>query len=313
MIRRVCVTGGSGYIGSHLVDLLIAEGVKVRVVDNLRTGRTEFLNPAAEFYHADITRDHDTLLRAFDGCDWVCHFAANAEARRGFESPMFDLEQNAIGTARVLDAMKQVGTTKVFFASTGSVYAGTNMPTIPEDCPFPVQSCLYGASKVYGEGLVSSYAEGYGFTAVIGRWMQIIGERYLHGHVIDFVRKLLRDPGHLEILGNGEQRKSGLYVKDLAAGVLLAMRHHDTDSGTHVYNYGSEDSFSVDQSADLISSIMNVNPLRRYTGRLWVGDNPFVVLDSSRVRGLGWESQVSIAEAVERAVRWLLSNDCTYL
>ncbi len=314
-IRRVCVTGGAGFIGSTLVDELIGRGIHVRVVDNFRTGRPEFVNPAVELHRGDVL-DRDTLLRAFDGCDWVCHLQANADVRHGFERPFFDLEQNTTATAHVLDAMRQTGVTKVFFSSTASVYGDLDMEAIPEDAPFPIQASLYGASKVACEGLCSAYASGFGFTSVIGRWVQIIGERYLHGSVVDFVRKLQRDPHNLYILGDGLQRKSGLYVKDLARGIADAIAEHDTEPGTHIYNLGTDETFTVNESAALISSLMGLSPRFTYSGRKnggWIGDNPHMRLDCTKIRGIGWQPTLTVPEAITRTVEWLLSSECTYL
>lgn len=321
-MRRVCVTGGAGFIGSNFVDHLVDQGVQVRVIDNFRTGRPEFLarhldrdDPTIELFEGNVL-DQATLLRAFDGCDWVAHFQANADVRHGLERPFFDLEQNTTATANVLDAMRVTGVNRIFFASTASVYGGHQMPRIPEDAPFPVQQSLYGASKVACEALIAAYCEGFGFTGVIGRWVQIVGERYLHGHVIDFVRKLLRDPTRLEILGDGRQRKSGLYVQDLARGITTAVAHHEDDPGFHVYNLGTEETFTVDESADLISGLLNTSPEYAYTGRVnggWVGDNPNVLLDTTKIQTLDWHPSATIAEAITWTVEWLLSDECTYL
>lgn len=310
---RVCVTGGAGFIGSNLVDLLVSEDVKVRVVDNFRTGRPEFVNPNVELHHGDVL-DREVLLRAFDGCDWVAHLQANADVRHGLERPFFDLEQNTTATACVLDAMRVTGVERIFFSSTASVYGNYQADGIPEDAPFPVQASLYGASKVACEGLISAYCEGFGFTSVVGRWVQIVGERYLHGHVIDFVRKLRRDPSRLAILGDGKQRKSGLYVKDLARGIWLAMG--SVESGHNVFNLGTDETFTVDESADLISQRLGCTPTYEHSGRAqggWVGDNPYVRLDSTKIRALGWEPALTIREGILATVEWLLSDECTYL
>lgn len=317
-IHRVCVTGGAGFIGSHFVDLMVREGIKVRVIDNLRTGRRAHLNPDAELFTlADVTNDRDLLYAAIDGCDWVAHFQANADVRHGLERPTFDIEQNVVGTSRLLEAMRHVGCTKIAFASTASVYGNLAMERIPEHAPFPVQASLYGASKVACEGLCSAYAEGFGFTAVIGRWVQAIGERYAHGHVIDFVRKLRRDPSKLLILGDGLQQKSGIYVKDLVEGIWTAIEHHDNGMpGSHAYNIGTDETFSVNQSAKLISMLMDCEPWFSYTGRKqggWVGDNPRVLLDTDKIKMLGWKPDLSIPEAITRTVNWLRSDECSYL
>lgn len=312
---RICVTGGAGFIGSNFVDRAIDAGYKVRVVDNFRTGRREHVHPKVELHEGSIL-DQEVLLRAFDGCEWVVHFAANADVRHGPERTFFDIEQNTLGTAKVLDAMRVTGVSRIFFASTASVYGNYQADMIREDAPFPIQNSLYGASKVAGEGLVAAYAEAFGFTSVIGRWVQIIGERYLHGHVIDFVRKLQRDPSVLHILGDGKQAKSGLYVGDLARAIPITMAQHADDPGTHVYNIGTEDTFTVDESADLISARMKATPRYVYSGRTnggWIGDSPRVLLDASKMRGLGWTPTMSIPEAITRTVDWLLSEKCTFL
>ena len=315
MLRRVCVTGGAGFIGSNFVDELLANGVQVRIIDNYRTGRPEFVPEGVEMFEGDVL-DTALLLRAFDGCDWIAHFQANADVRHGLERPFFDLEQNGLATARVLDAMRQTSVRRIFFASTASVYGNLQMEFIPEDAPFPIQASLYGASKTYCEGLITSYCEGFGFTAVIGRWVQIIGERYLHGHVIDFVRKLLHDPTRMEVLGDGRQRKSGLYVQDLVAGIYTAMLANDNNPGPHIYNLGTGETYTVNESAALISKRMGVSPTLEYTGRVnggWVGDNPFIQLDTTKINELGWKPTLTIPEAILATVEWLLSDECTYL
>lgn len=308
MIGRVCVSGGAGFIGSHLVEHLLAQDVKVHVVDNFRTGRPEFLPAGATLYDGDV-HDHETLIRAIDGCDWVLHLAANAEGRRGFTRPHWDVDQNILGTSHVLEAMRAVGCEKVFFASSGSVYGNYTAPRITEDCPFPTQTSLYGASKIAGEGLVGAYVEAHGFTGVIGRWMQAIGERYLHGHVIDFVRKIQRSSGTVTVLGDGRQAKSGLYVKDLAAGIWTAVAHHDRNpGGVHVYNIGGSDMVTVDESVRLIAQTMGTAVQLVHEGGTWPGDNPRTYLDSSKLRALGWNTTVGMREAIRRTVRYLIDE-----
>ncbi len=323
---RVCVSGGAGFIGSHVVDLLLAEGHKVRVVDNFRSGRREFIrmdgmqartknyNNYIELHEGSIL-DPEVLIPAFDGCDWIIHMAANAEGRRGLVRPSFDLEQNTLGTAAVLEAMRAVGVSKIFYASSGSVYGNTRMDKIPEDCPFPTQTSLYGASKIAGEGLIGAYVEAYGYTGIIGRWMQAIGERYLHGHVIDFVRKLQRDPTTLRIFGDGQQAKSGVYVKDLAVAIYTTIRDADRKADQlHVYNIGGDDMITVQESAWIIAKTMGIDQfVLDLHGETWPGDNPYTWLDSTRIRQLGWQPTVPVSEAITRTVQYLLSPDCRYL
>lgn len=301
---RVCVTGGVGFIGSHVVEACLARGWKVRVLDNFRTGRLEHLPSATEVHHGSCL-DPEILIPAFDGADWIIHMAANAEGRRGFARPGWDLEQNILGTAQVLETMRALGNTNIFYASSGSVYGNTVMDKIPEDCPFPTQTSLYGASKIAGEGLVGAYVEGAGFNAVIGRWMQAIGERYLHGHIIDFVRALQRDGERLTILGDGQQAKSGLYVKDLAEGIVTAIAAHS--AGLAVYNFGSEELVTINESGRIIADTMGLDPQFTYDGATWPGDNPHTYLDCTRAHALGWKCEVPVREAIRRTVEYLLT------
>ena len=307
---NVTVTGGAGYIGSHIVDNLLTRGIKVRVVDNFRTGRREFTNAAADIHEGSIL-DPETLIPAFDGADWIIHMAANAEGRRGLARPRWDIEQNVLGTASVLETMHALGVPNIFYASSGSVYGNTALPRITEDCPFPTQTSLYGASKIAGEGLVGAYVEGMGMNAVIGRWMQAIGPRYLHGHIIDFVRKLQRDPHRLTILGDGTQAKSGLHVKDLAEGIVHTVMQHD--DGLAVYNFGSDEMVTIDESARLIANVMGLLPELIHDGSTWPGDNPHTYLDTTRANATGWKPERTVCQAITDTAYWLLSPDCTYL
>src|SRR6202011_1356945 len=174
---------------------------------DFRTGRREFiddlvLDPAVTLQEGDVL-DQSLLEGAFAGCDWVFHLQANADVRHGLEHPRRDLEQNTIATANVLEAMRAQGVTRIAFASTGSVYGEPEVFPTPEDAPFPVQTSLYGASKLAGEGLIAAYAAGYGFTGLIFRFVSILGERYMHGHVFDFFCALMRNPSQLRVLGDG--------------------------------------------------------------------------------------------------------------
>lgn len=317
MIGRVCVTGGAGFIGSHMVDELTGNGVRVRVVDNFRTGRREFLEHGVELYDADITRDHDMLMAAIDGCDWVVHLAANPDARGERRGIQFNVDQNIAGTLNVLDAMLHVGCTRLLYASTASVYGNTTQTPTPEDFRMVPQASWYGASKLAAEGFIGAYCEMYGFTAVIGRWVHILGERYLHGHIIDFLRKLRRDPTRLYVLGDGKQAKSGLHARNLAGGLWTAMSHHDLDEAVcEPYNFGGDTLLTVAESARLISEVAGVDPELVFSGREnggWVGDNPRLVLDSTKARALGWQPTMSVPDGIRLTAEWLLSDECEYL
>jgi UDP-glucose 4-epimerase len=308
-MRRACITGGAGFIGSALADHLSLAGVEVVVVDDFRTGRREFVaelleRPGAELIEGDVL-DSSLLERAFADCDWVFHLQANADVRHGLDYPTRDLEQNTIATSRVLEAMRATRVKRIAFASTGSVYGEPDVFPTPENAPFPIQTSLYAASKLAGEGLIAAYAHGYGFTGLIFRFVSLLGERYTHGHVFDFYRSLKRDPSHLRVLGDGQQQKSYLYVHDCVAAVIAAV--HGAEEGTiQVYNLGTNETVTVSQSLSTILSHLGLRPEVEYEGgrRGWIGDSPLIHLDCSRIRSLGWEPTLSIAEATIRTLDW---------
>src|SRR3954468_16121672 len=245
-MRRACITGGAGFIGSTLADRLNANGVEVVIVDDFSTGRREFVTellerPGTKLLEGDVL-DQGFLEDAFAGCDWVFHLQANADVRHGLNRPRRDLEQNTIATSTVLEAMRMVGASRIAFSSTGSVYGEPKVFPTPEDAPFPTQTSLYAASKLAGEGLIGAYAHGYGFTGLVFRFVSILGERYTHGHVYDFYCALKRDPMRLRVLGDGRQEKSYLYVHDCVSAILAAVTAHEGDVGsTHVYNLGTDE------------------------------------------------------------------------
>lgn len=314
-MRRVCVTGGAGFIGSKLVDRLAARGVEVVIVDDFRTGRHEFIAdalrlPRVELVEGDVL-DAGTLEAAFGGCDWVFHLQANADVRRGLEHPRRDLEQNTIATSNVLEAMRATGVTQIAFSSTGSVYGEPSVFPTPEDAPFPIQTSLYAASKLAGEGLIAAYATGYDFTGVILRFVSILGERYTHGHVFDFFCALKRDPSQLRVLGDGRQEKSYLYIEDCVEAIFAAVARHDGERGAHVYNLGTDETVVVDESVAIITEHLRIAPTLEHTGgrRGWTGDSPLIRLDTSKIRSLGWQPTVTIREAIVRTLDWLASNE----
>lgn len=279
-MKRACITGGAGFIGSNLADQLLERGVEVVIIDDLSTGRREFLAGAiaakgVRLIEGDVL-DMAVLEDAVEGCDWVFHLQANADLRRGLEHPKRDLEQNTIATSNVLEAMRARGVKQIMFASTGSVYGEPEIFPTPEDAPFPVQTSLYAASKLAGEGLIAAYATGFGFTGVICRFVSALGERYTHGHVFDFYRALKRDPSRLRVLGDGCQEKSYVYVQDCVSALLVAAGYHEADPGTHIYNLGTDETLLVDESVALIAEHLR-SPPRSST---WVA----VVAGSATVR-----------------------------
>ncbi|MFI5268062.1 MAG: NAD-dependent epimerase/dehydratase family protein, partial [Chloroflexota bacterium] len=224
---RFFVTGCAGFIGSHLTDRLLGEGYEVVGYDNFSTGRREFLEPALKAPRMKLVEgdllEPNRLTEAVAGCDFVFHLAANADVRHGTERPRRDLEQNTIATHNVLEAMRETGVKRLAFSSTGSVYGEPDVFPTPEDAPFPLQTSLYAASKLAAEGMISAYCTGFDMQALIFRFVSILGERYTHGHVFDFYAKLLANPNEIEVLGDGKQRKSYLYVGDCVSAMLMAM------------------------------------------------------------------------------------------
>jgi UDP-glucose 4-epimerase len=314
-MKRVCVTGGAGFIGSNLVDRLSADGVEVVILDSFRTGRREFVadalrRPQVRLVEGDVL-DAAALADAFEGCDWVFHLQANADVREGFEHPHCDLEQNTLATAAVLEAMRMRGVRRIAFTSTGSIYGEPEVFPTPEDAPFPIQTSLYGASKAAGEGLIAAYAAGYGFTGVICRLVSILGERYTHGHLFDFYRALRRDPTRLRVLGDGRQEKSYLYVQDCLDALLCAVERHREEPGAHVYNLGLEETISVEESIGILCDHLSLTPRIERTGgrRGWIGDSPRIHLDTARIRGLGWRPRLTIAQAAKRTLEWFDANE----
>jgi len=314
---RVFVTGAAGFIGSHMVDRLLAAGHSVVGFDNMSTGQKSFLegaqsHPQFSFHQADLL-DCASLARAMQGAELVVHFAANADVRFGTDHPRKDLDQNTIATWNVLEAMRQQGCRRIVFSSTGSVYGEPETFPTPETCPFPVQTSLYGASKLAAEGLIQAYCEGFGMQGYIFRFVSILGERYSHGHVFDFYQQLAEHPEHLHVLGNGHQRKSYLYVQDCIDAIFLAINH--ADHKVNIFNLGTDEYCEVNDSIAWVCEYLGLRPKLSYSGgeRGWVGDSPFILLDCSRIRALGWRPRLTIKQAVLATIRDVAENSSVNL
>jgi UDP-glucose 4-epimerase len=320
-MQSVFVTGAAGFIGSTLVDRLIADGFSVVGWDNFSTGQERFLEQAQQHSRFKLIRgdnvDLPALTAAMRGCDFVFHLAANADIKDGWQHPKKDLEQNTIATFNVLEAMRANGIRRIAFSSTGSVYGEAlvtpDKPT-PETDVFPIQTSLYGASKAACEGLMAAYAEGGQIDeAYIFRFVSILGERYTHGHVFDFYKQLIEHPDRLRVLGDGTQRKSYLYVQDCIdamlhvtrAGTAREARHH-----TQIYNLGTPEFVEVNQSIGYICAALGLKPRLEYAGgnRGWIGDNPFIFLDTKKIQATGWRAKLTIEQGILRTLRWLEAN-----
>jgi UDP-glucose 4-epimerase len=321
-MQNVFVTGAAGFIGSTLIDRLLADGVTVTGWDNFSTGQERFLtaalaHPAFRLVRGD-NLDLPALTAAMAGADFVFHFAANADIKDGWSHPKKDLEQNTIATFNVLEAMRANGVKRIAFSSTGSTYGEATLIPTPEDAPFPVQTSLYAASKVAGETLLSAYAEGGQIDeAYIFRFVSILGERYTHGHVFDFYKQLVEHPGRLRVLGDGKQRKSYLYVQDCVDALLHVTRTHTARNAQHhtqIYNLGNDEYVEVNDSIGYICNALGLNPELEYTGgdRGWIGDNPFIFLNTKKIQATGWSPKLTIEQGIIRTLRWLEANRWVY-
>lgn len=309
------VTGGAGFIGSNLVDRLLSDGHRVVAFDNRSTGQPKFLaeamkNDRFRLIEGDIL-DLPALTSAMQGAELVFHLAANADVRFGPDHPRKDLDQNTIGTFNVLEAMRATDARRIAFSSTGSIYGEPEIFPTPEDAPLPVQTSLYGASKLAGEGLIQAYCSSFGFQGCIFRFVSILGERYSHGHVFDFYKQLQAHPDRLDVLGNGKQRKSYLSVQDCIEAMLLAISNMaKSSSNVSTYNLGTNEYVEVDDSIGWICEYLGFCPERIYSGgeRGWIGDSPFIFLDCSRIRALGWQPKSSIRDGVMSTIEYLVQN-----
>ena len=315
-MNHFIITGCCGFIGSSMVDRLLGLGHRITGIDNLSTGQYRFIDNALqnsnfEFIELDLL-NLEQLKVAFKPANAIMHFAANADVRYGFNHPARDLEQNTIATFNVLEAMRTNGIKNIVFSSTGSVYGEAKEIPTPEHAGFPVQTSLYGASKAAGEGLISAYCEGFGFQSWIFRFVSILGERYTHGHIFDFYQKLKIDPTTLGVLGDGRQRKSYLYVQDCIDAILIAM---DKAQGkVNVFNLGVDDYCDVKDSIGWICESLKVAPTLTFAGgeRGWVGDSPFIYLDTKRIQSLGWMPKYTIKEGVLKTLQYLKQNEWVF-
>lgn len=316
-MTNVFITGVAGFIGSTLAERLLQAGLSVVGFDNFSTGQREFLSTIQSHSQFRLVEgdnlDLPTLTRAMAGCDTVFHLAANADVRFGLEHPLKDFQQNTVATFNVLEAMRAGGIKRIAFSSTGSVYGEADQIPTPEDYAFPIQTSLYAASKVAGESLIQAYCEGFGFEGYVFRFVSILGERYTHGHVLDFLKQLLEHPDYLKVLGDGTQRKSYLYVQDCLSAMLHVMKLNTAAKARHrveVYNLGTDEYVELKESIRFICGHLGVKPRLQYSGgnRGWIGDNPFIFLDTKKIRSAGWKTTLTIEQSIIRTLKWLQQN-----
>jgi UDP-glucose 4-epimerase len=315
---RVFITGGAGFIGSHLVDRLCQNHVDVVVFDNLSTGRIENLKkwmnaPNFKFVLGDLLSP-ENIWKTLDECEAVFHLAANPEVKTSSENPKVHYEQNVLATFNLLEAIRKVGNVKtLIFASTSTVYGDAlEIPTPEEYAPLKPIS-VYGASKLASEALITSYAYTYGFKTVIYRLANIVGSRAQHGVICDFIRKLRENPKKLEILGDGTQTKSYLHVEDCVNAILIGINL--SREKVEIFNVGSEDQVTVKEIADIVCEKMGLSNVQYiFTGgvdggRGWKGDVKFMMLNVNKLKKLGWKPKLNSRQAVEKAVEEILKGE----
>jgi len=306
---KTFVTGGTGFIGSKLVDRLIERGDSVTVYDNLSSGKIRFIemhtnNKNFTFVKADIL-DFDMLKKSMKGHDIIFHLAANADIRYGTEHTRHDIEQNLLATYNVIESMRLNDIKKLVFSSTSAVFGMPSIMPTPEDYGPALPSSLYGASKLACEAFVSAYSNLYGIQSWIFRFANVIGQRVTHGILHDFLQKLKNDPTELEILGDGEQEKSYIYDEDCIDAMLYAIEK--SKEKICIYNLGSNDTIKVKRIAEIVCEELNVKPKFRFTGGPvgWKGDVPRMALDTRKITALGWRAKYGSEEAVRLSVQGL--------
>lgn len=308
---KIFVTGGAGFIGSHLVDSLLRMGHMVTVYDNLSSGDTRFIHPHLSekeftFINADLL-DFKRVRKEIQGHDVVFHLAANPHVRLGETHTNLDLNQGIVASYNVLESMRQESIKKIIFSSSSVVYGETQEPSLPETYgpTFPIS--LYGAGKLGGEGLISAFCGTFDFQAWIYRFANIVGARGTHGVIVDFIEKFRKNPNQLEILGDGRQCKPYLYVSDCVDGILYGFSH--SNEKIQLFNLSCDTTTTVTRIAEMVTEEMGLkNVSFKYTGgiRGWKGDVPRFQLDAQKINKLGWKATLTSDEAVRKAIRDVL-------
>lgn len=300
---KVIVTGGAGFIGSHLVERLLEGGHEVTVIDNLSSGEKENVPDGAELIKGDI-KDGSFLEQCLDG-DVVFHLAANPDVRSGAENPEIDMDENIRGTHNVLEAMRKNGIDQIVFTSSSTVYGEADEFPTPETYG-PLQPIsMYGASKLAGESLISAYTGTFGFKSWVFRLANIIGPRNNKGVIYDFIRKLEEHPQQLDVLGDGEQRKSYLYVDDCVDAIMAGFQEHPGDA--EIFNVGSADTVAVKTIAEIVADHFDAPEIvYESQEKGWQGDVTEMLLDIAQLQSLGWESSMNSEEAVRETTKQLI-------
>jgi UDP-glucose 4-epimerase len=307
--QTILVTGCAGFIGSNLIDKLLEKGFHVIGVDNLVTGNINNLKSALDnirftFVELDLIEEDALSAIPTNNIETVYHLSANADIRFGALHPKKDFEQNVKVTLNVLEFCRMNDVKRIIFSSTGSIYGEPiNFPT-SENCSLPIQTSLYGASKMSAESFIQAYSETFNLKSIIFRFVSILGPRYSHGHVLDFYRQLKLNPTRLKVLGNGYQTKSYLHVNDCVKALVLGLDINIDKSD--IFNLGTNEVCTVRESIECITKYLNVNPEIEFgvEKKGWVGDNPLIHLDVTKMNGLGWIPEFSIKESIEDTLKY---------
>ncbi len=309
---KAFITGGAGFIGSNLADKLLANGWDVIVYDNFCTGQEIFVthnlgNSNYKLIQADVL-DKETLIRSMQDCDMVFHLQANADVRGGISNTSIDVNQNIIATHNVLEGTRINNIKKIAFASSATVYGEPSIFPTPENVPL-IQTSIYGASKASAESLIQAYCEYFGIKSWIFRFVSFVGQRYTHGVIFDFMKKLKQNPQELEILGDGNQKKSYLHVYDGVEAIIQAIEK--SNEKINIFNLGNKEYMNVVDLANIICEQMQLKNVKfHFTGgeRGWLGDSPFVHLDISKISSIGWKPKHTIEESIKETVLYLKEN-----
>ncbi|DAC29155.1 MAG TPA: NAD-dependent epimerase/dehydratase family protein [Candidatus Poseidoniales archaeon] len=307
------VTGGAGFIGSHLVDALVEDGQKVRVIDNFSSGREEFLSHhkdsgELEIFRADLL-DMNAVKKSMQGVEMVHHLAANPDIRLGTEVTDTDLKQGTLATYNVLEAMRIEGVSRISFSSSSAIYGEASQMPTPETYGPVMPISLYGASKLGSEALITAWAGTFGADAWIHRFANIVGPRGTHGVIFDFIHKLKRDSSRLEVLGNGMQEKSYMSAEDCVKAMIHLIDH--CEKNVNLYNLGTGDTCSVRRIAEIVVEESGLEGVSiEYTGgdRGWAGDVPKTSLEVSRLLETGFKPNLASEEAIRHTARALISE-----
>ena len=311
---NILVTGGAGFIGSHLCDYLLAEGNNVVALDNLLRGRMENIeeamkNKSFKFVKCDIC-ELENFYKAFEenNFDVIFHMAANSDIASSHDNPNVDFDNTLTTTYNVLLAMKKYNVKNIVFASTSAIYGDAGVSVNEDFGPlFPISH--YGASKLASEAFLSSFCENYGFKCWITRFPNVVGERATHGAIFDFINKLRKNHNELEVLGDGTQIKPYLYVKDLVEGILFVWKN--TNEQVNFFNLGVESRTTVKEMAEMVIEEMKLDAKIKYTGgdRGWVGDVPQFSYKLDKVYKLGWKAKITSNEAIRKSIQYILQKD----